>query len=619
MLTLDGLAPACSPAALSPLVDSVCSLGACSAHIPRSVGTVCDDGDASTSSDMCDGAGICRGVDFVCPSAVEVRLPRGSNRAAAFWTPPTVTGYDDLSFVVSGTHLPGDRFRFGVNEVTYTASAPGPRGTVSVQCSFSVTVDGECDSECCGEPDGVRPRDVRKTVFFPDLEEHEAVFESRDSITCFDRRSVCDQPRAFLPRPFPMPPMHPPRFFQGLDGDVPPPRTTTTTTATTTTTSTTTATTTTTNTDATTRPVAGGCRPDVVVAVDASGSVTQSNFDLSIDFIKRVVDGIPIGSGNNDARVAGMFFHSSPKPQFDFDDARSTSSVLQAFDRFVYPTNRLFGTASGRALDYIVDDLLVPSAGHRVGAETSVLFMTDGRSQDSVTNAARRLQATGANIIVLGISDLVDVDQLNEIAGSDGTVILKEEFAELSSQAAQEVRDLLLCRDGATTSATTTTTSPTTTTTSAAASTARAVFSDVCAGKRATLSRESCRCSQSGVLRSCHTCQYEAGGVYGACTLCKLDRYLHEGNCVDSCPAGFEEVGTERFGRQCVPRRRRRSVEEPARASSPQQGMSWRPSPLLSVTGLVALVVCVVAAAGGRKVSAYILPLWQPSAMDTAN
>lgn len=247
---------------------------------------------------MCDGAGICRGIDFVCPADIDARLKAGSSRVGVTWTPPVATGNNGLAFTLSSSHLPGDRFPTSVTEVVYAASADGPNGAIVVQCSFFVTVQGACDSECCGRADGTYPRDVAQVSFFPG---HDALFQRSASVTCFNRASVCDQPRAFLPRLFPMPPMHPPKFFQGVAGAPVSPRTTTATMATTTATttaSTAAATTTKTSTaaDSTTRqPTVGGCRPDVVVAIDASGSVGQDNFDLSINFVKRIVDGIPVG------------------------------------------------------------------------------------------------------------------------------------------------------------------------------------------------------------------------------------------------------------------------------------------------------------------------------------
>lgn len=41
------------------------------------------------------------------------------------------------------------------------------------------------------------------------------------------------------------------------------------------------------------------------------------------------------------------------------------------------------------------------------------------------------------------------------------------------------------------------------------------------------------------------------------CTKCRDRRYLHDGICLESCPAGFNEVGTGNFKRRCVQRQSR--------------------------------------------------------------
>jgi len=118
-----------------------------------------------------------------------------------------------------------------------------------------------------------------------------------------------------------------------------------------------------------------------------------------------------------------MMFHNKPLPQFDFNDATTKLAVERAFDGFVYPTKKLYGTAVGAALDAVVDGLLTEEAGHRSDSPALVLVLTDGRSQETdavVAAAGQRLRDTGATVFALGITDAVDALQLVSIAGSAG-------------------------------------------------------------------------------------------------------------------------------------------------------------------------------------------------------
>lgn len=58
--------------------------------------------------------------------------------------------------------------------------------------------------------------------------------------------------------------------------------------------------------------------------------------------------------------------------------------------------------ATGRALDLVRTDVLVTSAGHRLGVETLVVVISDGGSLENetvVVTAANNLRSTGARII----------------------------------------------------------------------------------------------------------------------------------------------------------------------------------------------------------------------------
>jgi hypothetical protein len=57
-----------------------------------------------------------------------------------------------------------------------------------------------------------------------------------------------------------------------------------------------------------------------------------------------------------------------------------------------------------------------------------------------------------------------------------------------------------------------------------------------------------CRCSAN-----CFTCLYNQGTDLSYCTLCSTGQFLHDGQCLSSCPMGFTGTGASTIGRRCLP------------------------------------------------------------------
>lgn len=80
------------------------------------------------------------------------------------------------------------------------------------------------------------------------------------------------------------------------------------------------------------------------------------------------------------------------------------------------------------------------------------------------------------------------------------------------------------------------------------------------------------------------------------CSKCKDSQYLHNGECVATCPAGFTESGTGTFGRVCEgSRRSRRSIlPDITSESSATRSPAVLSSGLLVIVGTVLVIVAVV-------------------------
>jgi len=170
------------------------------------------------------------------------------------------------------------------------------------------------------------------------------------------------------------------------------------------------------------------CYPDIVVMVDASGSVGLENFGRVMDFLQTALGRLPIAPA--DIRVAGMMFHKRALPQFTFENPSLKPDILAAFDSWEYPVDKLHGTAIGAALNYVTDNLLTKDH-MRPGHDAMVLLITDGVSQETkefVAAAAERIKAVASRVLVLGISDEVDQEQLQTIASQPSDAYQRAQF-----------------------------------------------------------------------------------------------------------------------------------------------------------------------------------------------
>ena len=65
-------------------------------------------------------------------------------------------------------------------------------------------------------------------------------------------------------------------------------------------------------------------------------------------------------------------------------------------------------------------------------------------------------------------------------------------------------------------------------------------------GRKNSLTGASCKCQVSS---KCFACAYDEAGH--KCTRCKASTFLHNGECVDSCPSELTHAGIGNYGRTC--------------------------------------------------------------------
>ncbi|XP_069081666.1 collagen alpha-3(VI) chain [Pleurodeles waltl] len=182
----------------------------------------------------------------------------------------------------------------------------------------------------------------------------------------------------------------------------------------------------------TTLPVPGpdGEKKDIVFLIDGSTNVGQDGMANIRDFILRIVEKLNVGV--NQVRIGLVQYSNDPSVEFYLRSHLNKPAVLQAIRRL-----RLKGgapTNTGKALEYVVRNLFVKSAGSRIeeGVPQHLVLLTGGKSQDSVDGAARLLGGAGVKSLAVGTSN-TDASDIEKITQDSRLVFMIRDFRELGN------------------------------------------------------------------------------------------------------------------------------------------------------------------------------------------
>ncbi|XP_068137600.1 collagen alpha-1(XII) chain isoform X2 [Hyperolius riggenbachi] len=149
---------------------------------------------------------------------------------------------------------------------------------------------------------------------------------------------------------------------------------------------------------------------DVVFLVDGSWSVGRTNFKFILDFMASLVSAFDIGQDKT--RVGVVQYSSDTRTEFNMNRYLKRADLLSAIKRIPYKGGN---TMTGEAIDYLIKNAFVQSAGARKGFPKIAIIITDGKSQDEVEVPARELQNLGVEVFTLGIK-AADAKELKQMA-----------------------------------------------------------------------------------------------------------------------------------------------------------------------------------------------------------
>uniref|UniRef100_A0A7N8X8B7 Matrilin 4 n=1 Tax=Mastacembelus armatus TaxID=205130 RepID=A0A7N8X8B7_9TELE len=152
---------------------------------------------------------------------------------------------------------------------------------------------------------------------------------------------------------------------------------------------------------------------DLVLLIDGSKSVRPQNFELVKKFVNQVVDSLDVSA--HGTRVGLVQYSSRVRTEFPLNMYHSADEIKAAVMKVAYMEK---GTMTGLALKHMLENSFSEAEGARpLGRNIPRigLVFTDGRSQDDITEYAKRAKEAGITMYAVGVGKAVE-DELREIA-----------------------------------------------------------------------------------------------------------------------------------------------------------------------------------------------------------
>lgn len=152
---------------------------------------------------------------------------------------------------------------------------------------------------------------------------------------------------------------------------------------------------------------------DLVLVIDGSKSVRPQNFELVKKFVNQVVDSLDVSA--HGTRVGLVQYSSRVRTEFPLNMYQTADEIKAAVMKVEYMEK---GTMTGLALKHMLENSFSEAEGARPAGRNIPrigLVFTDGRSQDDITEYAKKAKEAGITMYAVGVGKAVE-DELREIA-----------------------------------------------------------------------------------------------------------------------------------------------------------------------------------------------------------
>ncbi|XP_069807588.1 matrilin-4 isoform X3 [Dendropsophus ebraccatus] len=149
---------------------------------------------------------------------------------------------------------------------------------------------------------------------------------------------------------------------------------------------------------------------DLVFVIDGSKSVRPQNFELVKQFVNKIVDTLDVSA--HGTHVGLVQYSSRVRTEFTLNQFKTAKDINNAVKNIDYMEK---GTMTGLALKHMVEHSFSQQEGARPNVPKIGLVFTDGRSQDDISEWAKKAKEAGITMYAVGVGKAVE-DELNEIA-----------------------------------------------------------------------------------------------------------------------------------------------------------------------------------------------------------
>ena len=180
---------------------------------------------------------------------------------------------------------------------------------------------------------------------------------------------------------------------------------------------------------------ASGCTASIDLAfiVDSSGSINEkdpNNWNTVLRFVERVVERFD-NIGSDGVRVGLVVYSNNPEVSFFLNTHNNRQNTVNAIRNVPY-IGGTTNTAGG--LEFMNDRIFNGNNGDRPGVPNVAVLVTDGesneRERDTIPEASRA-KGRGIRIISVGVSNQINMNELQAIATSNSDVLLADDFDRL--------------------------------------------------------------------------------------------------------------------------------------------------------------------------------------------